>query len=164
MWHDSAMSHPSGRPRLLGVVTHDLAALRAIYVEADRELAGWTCEQSTDCCRFGVTGREPSLWPNEWALVKDAIAARVASKPRRLPVVDQERRCPLLGDDSRCTIYDARPFGCRTYYCQRASGPTRKLPRDRLAELGRRVATLAERADPRGGGPRPLTSWLGRRT
>ena len=33
--------------------------LRALYTKIDRELEGWGCEASTDCCRFGVTGREP---------------------------------------------------------------------------------------------------------
>jgi uncharacterized protein len=142
-------------------VPHDLAALRAIYAETDAALAGWSCSASTDCCRFAVTGREPYLWPNEWALVERALGARGGLKRRRgLPIVDEERTCPLLDGSGRCTVYDSRPFGCRTYFCDRAEGPERRPPRDRLAELGRRVMALAERADPRAGGPRPLSRWL----
>ena len=137
---------------------HDLAALRAIYEEADRELDGWSCPASTDCCRFARTGREPHLWPNEWALLQRALAERGVAQGRRtsLPLARDERTCPLLDESGRCTVYEARPFGCRTYFCERAEGPSAKLPRAELAELGRRIATLAERHEP-GVGPRPLS-------
>jgi hypothetical protein len=36
-----------------------LQELRALYTQVDRALEGWACDRSTDCCRFGVTGREP---------------------------------------------------------------------------------------------------------
>jgi Fe-S-cluster containining protein len=140
---------------------HDLDALRAIYRESDDLLAGWSCDLSTDCCHFARTGREPSLWPNEWALVEHAIAARGA-RPSAL-VVLAERRCPLLGAGDRCTVYETRPFGCRTFFCERAAGPTRRPPRAELAELGRRIAALARQADTECDGPRPLTRLLAQR-
>jgi hypothetical protein len=155
----------------------NLDALRAVYADVDRAMSGWSCDRSTDCCHFDRTGREPQLWPNEWALLSAALRARPAPVPRpeaardvpgraagsrgrgarRLPVL-VERRCPLLGDDDRCVAYAARPFGCRTYYCERAVGPSRRPPRVELAALGRRIASLAE-ADGQGG-PRALTAWL----
>jgi Fe-S-cluster containining protein len=145
-------------------VPHDLHALRSLYEEVDSQLGGWSCDASTDCCHFGRTGREPHLHGNEWALLERAIATRggrraVTGARGRLPVL-AERRCPLLDGDGRCSVYEARPFGCRTYFCERARGPERRLPRAAIAELGRRVAALAERDDPRAGGPRTLTSWL----
>jgi hypothetical protein len=147
--------------RLRGVVRHDLDALRAVYREVDRALDGWTCERSTDCCHFSA--REPYLWPNEWALVERALAARGGvPRPRSLPVVDAHR-CPLLLDGNTCAIYDSRPYGCRTYFCDRASGPTRRPPRDALVALGRQVADLAQRAEPSHDGPLPLTTWLAKR-
>lgn len=153
------------RHRARAPSVHDLDALAAIYREVEAALAGWTCDLSTDCCHFGRTGREPQLWPNEWAMVSRALAARGGR--RSLPIVsegragrDDEGRCPLLGAGDRCTIYDARPFGCRTYFCTRAVGPARRVPRDTLAVLGRRVADLAQRADPHSDGPRPLRRWL----
>jgi hypothetical protein len=136
-------------------------SLAAVYQEVDALLAGWTCERSTDCCHFGRTGREPQLWPNEWAHLERALRARPAPRSRRLPIAAEER-CPLLGDDDRCVAYAARPFGCRTFFCERALGPARRPPRAALAELGRQVATLAEVAEP-GARPRPLRSWLARR-
>lgn len=138
----------------------DSAALLELYAAADRLLAGWGCDASTDCCHFGRTGREPELWPNEWALIARALAARPLPKPRGLPIA-QERRCPLLATNGRCAVYAERPFGCRTYYCDRATGPSRRPPRRELAEVGRRIAMLAEKDSTRsGGGPRALTAWL----
>jgi Fe-S-cluster containining protein len=153
----------------------------ALYAEADRLLAGWTCESSTDCCRFAVTGREPQLWPNEWRVLERAIAARgvpirklrvvggparlgrasPVAKAKRSPLKDAEETCPLL-DRGRCTVYVARPFGCRTFFCDRAVGPERRLPRAELAEIGRRIATAARVEDPRCDGPRRITAWLRR--
>ena len=153
-------SRPVHRPRgrLRGTISHDLDALRALYAEADGYLEGWTCAASADCCHFARTGREPYLWPNEWALLEQAMRAR--GVPRgSLPVLD-ERRCPLLSRDGRCTVYADRPFGCRTFFCARGEGPTRKHPRAELADVGKRVAALARDADPGCDGPRQLSRLL----
>lgn len=140
---------------------HDLARLRAIYREADALLDGWSCDLSGDCCHFERTGREPYLWPNEWALLEKAVASRGMRKGA-LPVLG-ERRCPLLGPDLRCTVYEDRPFGCRTFFCDRGFGPEKRPPRKELAELGREIATLAQRADASCDGPRPLSRLLASR-
>jgi len=144
------------------MIRHNLDSLREIYSRADALLEGWSCEGTTECCRFAITGRTPMLWPNEWALVQAAVAARGGrpARGRRLPVAD-DGACPLLDRGGRCTIYRDRPFGCRTFYCDRATGPERRLPRAALQELARAVATLAERVEP-GIGPRALTSLLAR--
>jgi uncharacterized protein len=135
--------------------------IHAIYREADALLEGWGCERSTDCCHFERTGREPQLWPNEWSLLERSLRERPAPRPRGLPVIE-EGRCPLLGAEGKCVAYAARPFGCRTFFCDRASGPARRPPRSELAALGRRIATLAERSDP-AARPRALRSWLNRK-
>ncbi len=141
-------------------------ALRALYAETDQLLDGNTCELSLDCCRFGVTGREPYPTPAELALVFEAIAARgitlagPARDRRRLPLAgDTDRTCPMLGQDGRCRIYAERPFGCRTFFCEKRVGPA-KLPRKEILALGRRVADLSARAFPRDPGPRPLVAAL----
>ncbi|MBM4358524.1 MAG: hypothetical protein FJ096_10500, partial [Deltaproteobacteria bacterium] len=36
-----------------------LDELGTIYRDVDEAYAGHRCPTSTDCCRFGVTGREP---------------------------------------------------------------------------------------------------------
>jgi Fe-S-cluster containining protein len=138
----------------------DLADLRRLYAETDSTLAGWGCEDSADCCHFARTGREPYLWPIELALLEKAIAARGVKKKSLQVIEEDDRACPLLGRDQRCTVYAARPFGCRTFFCERGCGPARRPPRDQLAELGRRIATLAQRAAPDCDGPRPISTLL----
>jgi Fe-S-cluster containining protein len=50
--------------------------------------------------------------------------------------------CPLLGPLGRCTIYQHRPFGCRTHFCDAAGGP---YPRKHVAALVHRLEALDER-------------------
>lgn len=128
-------------------------AALAILAEADALLEGWRCEASTECCQFGLTGREPHLTEVEWRVLAD----EVARQGRRLPAMPADRRCPFLRD-GRCTVYAARPLGCRSYYCRRAEGPGR-FPRARLAALPRRLEALSapDRDERRG---RPLSAWL----
>src|SRR5262245_53501803 len=104
---------------------------------------GASCEASTECCRFGITGREPSVTSIERAAIERAVAARggaLARKRRALPIArgDAERVCPHLDDTGRCSVYAWRPLGCRTYFCDRADVPRRP---DRV-ELRRLVQRL----------------------
>jgi hypothetical protein len=128
----------------------------AILAQADQMLAGWTCDASTECCRFSITGREPSVTQAEWALLEREIARQ----GRRMPKVpdDDDGRCPFLNTQGRCGVYSARPLGCRTFYCERASGPHKVKPRD-LRELAR---DLDDASDYGAGdrGARPLRSWV----
>jgi len=139
-----------------------LAELRAIYAAVDALTAGWSCDASTDCCRFAVTGREPYPTAVELAELDRAIAARGGlgrGGKRLLPIAAAERRCALLDPDGRCVVYASRPFGCRTFYCERAEGPfgERELPRGEIAELAGKIASLSARFAPRDPGPRPLS-------
>ena len=126
-------------------------AALAVLADADHLRAGWSCESSAECCQFAVTGREPYLTEAEWRIVE----AELARQGRRIPAMPDSRVCPFLDDDLRCTIYAARPLGCRTFYCHRASGP--HVARRDLADLTRRLEVLS--ADPEAKG-RSLTSWL----
>src|SRR5262249_44730554 len=102
-----------------------LAELGEVYRDVDRLHAGWSCPASTECCRFGITGREPYVTSIEIAALRKAIAARGGARSWKkakdgrvaLPLARDERRCPLLDDAGRCAVYDARPLGCRTFYC-----------------------------------------------
>jgi Fe-S-cluster containining protein len=156
--------------------TSALEKLRSVYAEVDALLAGWTCEASTECCRFGITGREPYPTSVEIAELERAVRARGGLPKRRsLPLVgtgargDDERRCTLLSDEGKCLVYASRPFGCRTFFCDRASGPAgepaRAAPRTEIAQLGRAIADLAAVFDPADPGPRPLSKvtaeWAG---
>ena len=139
--------------------------LRALYAEVDALLAPFSCANTTECCRFGITGREPYPTPAEVALVKRAIAkagitlAAPARRGRALPVVDAERACPLLSPEGRCRIYASRPFGCRTFFCDRVEGPG-KVPRAEIQRISRSIADLSARFSPRDPLPRPLTHAL----
>lgn len=142
-----------------------LAGLRAIYAEVDTITAGFGCEASTDCCRFGVTGREPYPTAVELAELERAVRARGGLGKRRSLPVAGERRCAMLSDEGRCVVYASRPFGCRTFFCERATGPSgeiaRDLPKAEIARLGRAIADLSARFAPRDPGPRPLSRWSG---
>jgi len=148
--------------------TSALENLRGVYAEVDELLAGWTCDSSTDCCRFGVTGREPYPTSVEIAELERAVRARGGLPKRRsLPLLgtaprgEDERRCALLSDHGKCLVYASRPFGCRTFFCERASGPAgepaRSGPKQEIARLGRAIADLAAQFDPADPGPRPLS-------
>jgi Fe-S-cluster containining protein len=153
------------------------AALSAVYRDADALFAGWSCPASTECCRFGITGREPYVTSIELAMVKKAIAARggktswkrapqVAQDPAgastskvALPVVREERTCPLLDASGRCAVYAARPLGCRTFYCDRAE-PAGKVKQREVNALVRRIQEIAEEHEAGGDKGRPLTRAL----
>ncbi len=141
--------------------------LRALYARIDAHYADWTCPSSTECCRFGVTGRQPYVTSIEIAMVERAIARRggmPSAKKHALPLTNDPRReriCPLLNRDNRCSIYADRPFGCRTFFCDRATqgeGPTRAVLQEHVNEL----RALAERHKLGGDAPRPLMRVLGR--
>ena len=127
--------------------------LLALYQEVDALLAPISCPGSTDCCHFARTGREPYPHAVELAEVAHAVRA-LGHVPRALPL---EGRCPLLSAEGRCRVYASRPFGCRTYFCDRAS---ERVPRDEVREIGRRIADLSARAFPEDPGPRALTKAL----
>jgi Fe-S-cluster containining protein len=151
-----------------------LDELQRVYGDADRALHGWSCESSTDCCRFAITGREPYVTSIELAAIERAVARRGGERAlaavtgrrpgarRALPVqagAERERRCPLLTPQGRCTVYAWRPLGCRTFYCDRAT-PGEPLPQAKLNELVRRVQEIAARHQPDGDRGRPLTRAL----
>ncbi len=143
--------------------TAALTALDALYREVDAAYAGWSCPASTECCRFGITGREPYVTSIELTAIRRAVAARGGMLPRgaaktKLPIAD-ERRCPLLTPDGRCSIYAARPLGCRTFFCERADRATEVSRRD-VATFVRAVQTIAAKHEPDGDRGRPLTRAL----
>jgi Fe-S-cluster containining protein len=142
--------------------------LAALYREVDARYAGHSCPASTECCRFGITGREPYVTSLELAVLARAMRAKSitlgeppAKTPRRLELAD-ERRCPLLSDGGRCRVYEARPLGCRTFWCERASVSS-PVKHAELLGFVRRVQALAERHASGGDKGRPLTRALAAR-
>lgn len=153
--------NPSGRDLRAEETRQSLTALRALYTEVDTLLAGWSCEASTDCCRFGITGREPYPTAVEQAELERGVRARGGLPKRRSLPVSDERRCTMLGDDGKCLVYASRPFGCRTFFCERGSGPAgqgpRAMPKADIARLSRAIADLSARFAPGDPGPRPMS-------
>ncbi len=108
-----------------------VAEVRAIYREWEERPLERACTGRGDCCRFRLTGRTPFLTKGE-ALVA-ALAWRAAG---RTAVPDSpDGACPFL-KAGRCQIYEGRPFGCRTHFCEAAGGPaSRKEVRDLIQRL-----------------------------
>jgi uncharacterized protein len=142
-----------------------LEELVTLYARVDALYAGWSCPGSTECCRFGVTGRQPYVTSIELSLLRHAQARRggpLAPRRRALPITSdptRERMCPLLDRAGRCSVYDARPLGCRTFYCDRAT-PGAGPEREDLRELVHSLQDLAARHQLGGELARPLTRAL----
>jgi Fe-S-cluster containining protein len=139
-----------------------LAELAGVYREADALYAGWSCPASTECCRFGVTGREPYVTSIEVLAVERATKAGggpLSPRRRALPMTTdsvRERVCAFLDASGRCAVYANRPFGCRTYFCERAI-PGGKRSRPEEKRLVDRVRDIAARHEPGGDAPRSLS-------
>jgi len=142
-----------------------LLELKALYARVDALYADWSCPTSTECCRFGITGRQPYLTSIEILAVRSALAQRgglLSDNKRALPILmsaSSERVCPLLDRNQRCSVYEVRPLGCRTFFCDRANrgvGPSGAQLRDVMREL----QELAERHRLGGDASRPLLEVL----
>jgi hypothetical protein len=130
--------------------------LRAIYRKADEAYAPFSCPASAECCQLAARQRQPWLWPPEW----DAIRSALARQGRALPATRADGGCPLLDDAGKsCTVYADRPFGCRTYFCERAKGG--RHPVDDVVALSKQLEALSLSRWPDVSGPRPLLEWYG---
>jgi hypothetical protein len=112
-----------------------------IYAEWARRPIQRNCTGLADCCRFRLVGHTPYLTKGE-ALVA-ARAWKAAG--RKNVVVPADGSCPFLHPSSgKCQIYEGRPFGCRTHFCDAAGGPAhRRDVRDliqRLEEIDHRLS------------------------
>jgi len=86
--------------------------IRALYEELDAQVArlGPVCELSGRCCRFQEYGHTLFVSAPE---VRFLLCA--APGPHR--PLDRGETCPWQDHQGRCTARDARPLGCRVYYC-----------------------------------------------
>lgn len=95
--------------------------LMALYDELEAEVRrlGPVCNLSGLCCRFEEYGHTLFLSAPEAALL-------VADAPPPARPLDDGATCPWQDARGRCTARDARPLGCRIYYCDptfQAEGP-----------------------------------------
>ncbi len=141
---------------LLPPAGNALREVRAVYRQADEAYARFRCPESGECCQLSRTGREPWLWRTEWALLREELA----TQGRSLPGPRADGGCPFLDPaGKRCTVYAARPFGCRTYFCARVTGPPRE-PAERVNQLLLRLEAVTRNTAGEDEVPRPLTAWL----
>ncbi len=97
-----------------------LNAVRAVYKELDGRPINRDCIGRTECCHFKLTGLTPHLTKGEAMLAAKALRATGRTKIPERP----DGACPLLHPHtSKCLIYNDRPFGCRTHFCEAAGGP-----------------------------------------
>ncbi|MBJ6764771.1 YkgJ family cysteine cluster protein [Myxococcaceae bacterium JPH2] len=130
-----------------------LREVRAVYRQADAAYAPFSCPASGECCQLSRTQRQPWLWAPEWKLLTTG---------RELPPPRADGGCPFLDAAGlRCTVYADRPFGCRTFFCERIRGPARQ-PAEAVAAMLERLERVSRRMEPALTGPRPILEWYSR--
>ena len=123
----------------------------AVFRLADAAYAPFSCSGTAECCQLAARKREPWLWPSEWELLRQ----RGPVPPPRA-----DGGCPFLDPGGgRCTVYEHRPFGCRTFFCHRIRGPSHQ-PSAAVNALLERLERVNQRLDPEVKGPRPIREWL----
>lgn len=114
-----------------------LNGVRAVYDALASRPLERACIHRTDCCRFRVTGRTPYVTEGEILVLVAAVRASGRTRLKREEAGDGA--CPLLDGEGRCSVYDARPFGCRTHFCTPAGGP---VARKEVLDLIRRLEEI----------------------
>jgi hypothetical protein len=87
-------------------------ALHALYASLDAETAkrGARCALSGRCCRFHEFDHTLFLSAPEAALL-------VADAPVPTRPLDDGASCPWQDAHGQCNAREARPLGCRVYFC-----------------------------------------------
>jgi len=112
-----------------------IAEVKSIYAELSNRPIERACINRTECCQFKLTGATPYLTLGE-AIVA-AKGLRAAGKKELPPRTDGS--CPMLKQNGKCMMYESRPFGCRTHFCEAAGGA---YPRREVIDLIRRLEEI----------------------
>ena len=112
--------------------------VRTIYGDLARDVAsaGPVCDLSGRCCRF-----------QEWdhTLFLSGIEAEILIKdaPPAVRPLDDGQTCPWQDNHGRCTAREARPLGCRIYFCDpRYQAKSHELSAEYLGRLRRLTDAL----------------------
>ena len=129
----------------------DLAAaargpLAILYGELDRGVAvlGPVCSLSGRCCRF-------EEYDHTLFLSAPEAAVLIADAPPPVRPLDAGATCPWQDERGRCTAREARPLGCRVYFCDPAYEGRAPLLTEHF--LGRLKALVEDRGWPWGYAP-----------
>jgi hypothetical protein len=129
-----------------------ITEVKKIHAELAKRPLERQCALRTGCCQFQLTGKIPHLTRGEALLAAQALRA---TGRKTLPVRN-DGACPLLDPrTARCLIYESRPFGCRTHFCQAAGGI---YPRAHVLDLIHRLEHIDRHLS--GNGPTPLEKAL----
>lgn len=113
--------------------------LRALYADLEAEIARHAprCVVSGRCCRFESFGHTLFLSAPEADLL-------VADAPPPARPLDDGATCPWQDDRGHCTAREARPLGCRVYFCDPAYETTiaPQLSEEFIARWKARVVAL----------------------
>ncbi len=113
--------------------------IETIYDEFSSRPIERHCVLTTTCCHFLQTGKTPFLTKGE-ALVALRELRRSGRKeaPKR-----KDGACRFLHQKTaRCLIYQGRPLGCRTHFCQAAGGV---YPREAVIDLIHRLEEIDQK-------------------
>lgn len=135
--HSRNAKRPLKASRIDATTLALLQEVRGIYQELASRPSHGNCIGRGDCCRFGLTGKTPYLTKGE-AMVAAQGWKSSGRKSLELPA---DGSCPFL-KNNRCQNYDARPFGCRTHFCDAAGGP---MPRADVRDLIQRLEDLDQK-------------------
>jgi len=103
----------------------------AIYQELDREIAsrGPVCQLSGRCCRFAE-------YDHTLFLSQIELEVLLADAPPPSRPLDEGLTCPWQDPQGHCTARNARPLGCRVYYCDpNYEGQATEISEEYLARL-----------------------------
>jgi len=135
-----------------------LAEVRSLFRRVDKLLESTSCDGRGECCQLATTGLEPYLFQIEVALLEGALRTQSREWPPGRP----DGGCPFLdASGRRCSVYDARPFGCRTYFCGRMRAP-RPYPNAQVEALNAALTKIADRMK-KGDGPRSMAEIVAER-
>lgn len=108
-------------------------ALLALYADLDAEVArrAPVCQLSGRCCRF-------KEYDHTLFLSAPELSVLLADAPAPSRPLDKGLTCPWQDAQGRCTAREARPLGCRVYFCDpKYEGQAEELSETFLARLKR---------------------------
>ncbi len=92
--------------------------VQEIYAAVDADVARLqpVCQISGRCCRFVEYDHTLFVSAPEFAIL-------LADAPPPVRALDDGATCPWQDERGRCTAREARPLGCRVYFCDPSYAP-----------------------------------------